>query len=161
MSAGSELLIAIIMAIGIVGTVIPFIPGLALVWLAGAIWAYFDGGDGKHLWLLAAMTLITAFGYAAQFLIPAKAATMDSPPKGTLYIGGVAGLIGFFLIPVIGAPIGFLFGIYASNLARNGNSSQAWASTMRTAVAFGWAMILQVICAVLVGLTWLVGLIIT
>ena len=35
------------MAIGIMGTIIPLIPGLALVWFAGALWAYFDGADGN------------------------------------------------------------------------------------------------------------------
>ena len=161
MSAGFELLIAIVMAIGIIGTVIPFIPGLALVWFAGAIWAFFDGGDGKHMWILAAMTLFTIIGYTAQFVIPAKAATVSAPAKGTLYLGGLAGLVGFFVLPVIGAPIGFLLGIYAGNFLNSNNSSQAWEATIRTTIAFGWAMIIQSICAVLVGLTWIVGLVIT
>ena len=161
MSAGSELLIAILMAIGIVGTLIPFIPGLALVWFAGALWAFFDGGDGKHMWILAAMTLITLIGFAAQFVIPAKAATSEKPAKGTLYMGGIFGLVGFFVLPVVGAPIGFLIGIYLMNFLNSKNSEQAWQLTLKTTVAFGWAMIIQSICAVLVGLTWLVGLIIT
>jgi uncharacterized protein len=161
MSAGSELLIAILMAIGIVGTLIPFIPGLALVWFAGALWAFFDGGDGERMWLLAVMTLFTVIGFAAQFVIPAKAATSEQPAKGTLFVGGISGLVGFFVVPVIGAPIGFLIGIYLMNLLNSKNSDQAWQLTIKTTVAFGWAMIIQSICAVLVGFTWIVGLIIT
>jgi uncharacterized protein YqgC (DUF456 family) len=101
MSAGSELLIAIIMAIGIIGTVIPLIPGLALVWFAGAIWAYFDGGDGTRMWLLALMTLFAVIGFTAQFLLPAAAVKSDSPPRNTLLVGGLFGLIGFFIYKVV------------------------------------------------------------
>lgn len=161
MSAGSELLIAIIMAIGIIGTIIPFIPGLALVWFAGAIWAYFDGGDGLRMSLLAVMTLFAIGGYVAQFLLPAAAASIDSPPKNTLLLGGLTGLIGFFVIPVIGAPIGFMAGVFASYFLNYGDATRAWTSTLRTAVAFGWAMIIQVFCGVAIALTWIVGLIIT
>ncbi len=161
MSAGSELLIAILMAIGIMGTIIPLIPGIFLVWLAGALWAYFDGADGTRMWLLAAMTLFAIIGFAAQFVLPAKAATVDSPPKGTLLLGGLSGVIGFFLIPVIGAPLGFLGGVYASYFWNTGNTAQAWTSTIRTAMAFGIALIVQFICALLIALTWIIGLIIT
>lgn len=161
MSAGSELLIAIIMAVGIIGTVVPFIPGLALVWFAGALWAYFDGGDGTRMWLLAVMTLFAVIGYAVQFALPAAAASVDSPPRNTLLLGAVAGLFGFFIIPVIGGPIGFMAGIYASYFLNTGDSTKAWTSTIRTAVAFGWAIIIQVICSVLIALTWIFGLIIT
>ena len=161
MSAGSELLIAIIMAIGIIGTVIPLIPGLTLVWFAGAIWAYFDGGDGTRMWLLALMTLFAVIGFAAQFLLPAAAVKSDSPPRNTLLVGGLFGLIGFFIVPIIGAPIGFMAGVYASYLANNGDSVAAWESTIRTAIAFGWALLVQVFCSVAIALTWLFGLIIT
>ena len=161
MSAGSELLIAILMAIGIMGTLIPFIPGLGLVWFAGALWAYFDGGDGTRMWLLAVMTLFAVIGFALQFILPDKAATSDSPPKYTIFIGALAGIVGFFLIPVIGAPIGFLAGVYANYFLNTGNSAQAWSSTIKTAVAFGWAVIAQFVCSFLIAITWIVGLIIT
>ena len=161
MSAGSELLIAILMAIGIMGTIIPLIPGLALVWFAGALWAYFDGADGTRMWILAVMTLFAVFGFAMQFVLPAKAATSNKPPKGTLLLGGLAGIVGFFLIPVIGAPLGFLAGVYANYFWNTGNSAEAWSSTIKTATAFGWALIIQFVCSLLIAMTWIVGLIIT
>lgn len=161
MSAGSELLIAILMAIGILGTVIPLIPGLALVWIAGGLWAYFDGGDGTRMWLFALMTLFAVIGYAAQFLLPAAATTSSKPPKNTLLIGGLAGLVGFFVIPIIGAPIGFMAGVYTNYFLNTGDSTKAWALTLKTAVAFGWAILIQVFCSVLIALTWIFGLIIT
>lgn len=161
MSAGSELLIAILMAIGIIGTIIPFMPGLAIVWLAGAIWAYFDGGDSPHMWILAIMTLFALIGYSLQFLLPAAAVRTESAPRNTLFLGAIAGIFGFFLIPVVGAPIGFMAGVFANYFYETGNTSQAWNLTLKTAVAFGWAVILQVIFALAIALTWIVGLIIT
>ncbi len=161
MSAGSELLIAILMAIGILGPAIPLIPGLALVWIAGGLWAYFDGGDGTRMWLFALMTLFAIIGFAAQFLLPAAAASSSKPPKNTLLFGGLAGLVGFFVIPIIGAPIGFMAGVYTNYFLSTGDSTKAWALTLKTAVAFGWAILIQVFCSVLIALTWILGLIIT
>lgn len=161
MSAGSELLIAFVMAIGILGTVLPFIPGLALVWFAGALWAYFDGGNGTRMWLLAIMTLFAVIGYAMQFLLPAAAVKADSPPRNTLLAGALFGLVGFFIVPVIGAPLGFMAGVYSSYLTSTGDSSAAWASTIRTAVAFGQALLIQFFCALMIAVTWIIGLIIT
>ena len=161
MSAFSELLIGMLMAIGIVGTVIPFVPGLGLVWFAGGGWAYFDGGDSTRVKLFVAMTVLTVIGYAAQYVLPAATATAYKAPPRTVLFGSLMGLVGFFIVPVIGAPIGFMLGVFVSYLNSTGNSTEAWAMAVRTAIAYGWGLILQVICAVLVALTWVIGLVIT
>ena len=149
------------MAVGIVGTIIPFMPGLPIVWLAGALWAYFDGGDGTHMWILAIMTLFALVGFALQFILPAAAVSAESPPRNTLLLGAIAGIIGFFIIPVVGAPIGFLAGVYANYFFNTGDPVQSWNSTLKTAVALGWGMILQATFAIAIALTWIVGLIVT
>lgn len=161
MSAFSELIIAILMAIGIIGTVIPFVPGLALTWFAGGLWAYFDGGDSTRVKLFILMTIFTVTGYAAQFVLPAATATAFKAPPRTILFGALLGLIGFFIVPVIGAPIGFMTGVYASFLASTNDSTEAWKMAVRTAVAYGWGLLLQVFCGLLVALTWIVGLILT
>lgn len=161
MSAFSELIIAFLMAIGILGTVIPFVPGLALTWFAGGLWAYFDGGDSTRVKLFVLMTIFTIAGYAAQFVLPAATATAFKAPPRTILLGSLLGLIGFFIVPVIGAPMGFMAGVYASFLSSTNDSTQAWNMAVRTAVAYGWGLLLQVAFGILIALTWIVGLIIT
>ena len=44
MPVAGELIVALVIAIGLVGTVIPMLPGPSLVGLAIVVWAAFDGG---------------------------------------------------------------------------------------------------------------------
>ena len=45
-------------------------------------------------------------------------------------LGGVLGVVGFFVIPVIGLPLGFVLGVYLSELSRVG-VDRAWPATVQ------------------------------
>ena len=49
-------------------------------------------------------------------------------PSSSLVVGGVLGVVGFFVVPVIGLPLGFVLGIYLAELQRVGRA-QAWPAT--------------------------------
>lgn len=152
-------LVAIAMAVGIVGTVVPLLPGLLLVWGAALGYGFYDGFDGVAI---AAFTLITLFGAAgmlAGWLVPQRAAGKAGATRRSMLVAAVGAVIGFFAIPVVGVMVGGLVGLYLSELQRTDDSTVAWRSTRATVVGFGLAALAQFLLALLMALTWAVWVI--
>lgn len=148
-------LVGCAVAVGIAGTLLPLVPGLGLIWLAVLAYGLIEG-FGVNGWL--AMTVITAwlaFGAIAGVRVPQRAAAAGGIGwRGQLLAFGLAAL-GFFLIPVVGAPLGFVGGVYL--IARRGaDPGRAWATTRRTLRALVTAAAVQFGSAIGMAATWLV-----
>lgn len=121
-------LAGIMMLVGIVGTVLPALPGLPLVF-AGmllAAWA----GDFEHVggWTLAILALLTLLSLGIDFLATLMGAKRVGASKPALvgavigtFAGLAFGLVGVFVGPFIGALVGellWLRGVGGQELGR-------------------------------------------
>jgi hypothetical protein len=68
-------------------------------------------------------------------------------------------VIGFFVVPVVGLPLGFVLGVYLAERLRLPGHAAAWASTRAALAAVGWSMVIEFLTALLVTAGWAVGLI--
>ena len=159
MSGTGLLLVGLAMAIGLAGTVVPMLPGLPVIWVAGLVWTLNEDGTGRWL-VLAVLTVLLLVGTAAHYVLPAKSLG-GRAPRSTLLLGVVGAVVGMFVIPLFGFVIGGVIGVYAAEVRRTGNGREAWQSTRRVLVAFGIGMAVEVGAGVLMVLTWLGGLAIT
>lgn len=99
---------------GIIGSILPVLPGLPISWL-GLLCIFFVPGIETNYWLLGIMLVITIILSILDYFIPAKGTKMFG---GTSYgiwgtnIGLVVGLffppLGFLICPFLGAFIGEL-----------------------------------------------------
>jgi uncharacterized protein YqgC (DUF456 family) len=160
MSPAGEVLIGLTMAVGIVGTLIPVLPGLFLVWAAGLFWAIFDGADTTHWLIFAFMSLIFLFGIALSFYIPAKSTKGISSPKWTLPVATLFALIGFFVIPIVGIALGFIFGVFVCQLISSREFHRALRTTGTTLKALGLVSLVQCACGITIATAWALGLLI-
>ncbi len=71
-------------------------------------------------------------------------------------LGGLLGIVGFFVVPVIGLPLGFVLGIYLSELQRLGRD-RAWPATRHALTAVGIALLVELVAGFTAAGTWLVG----
>jgi uncharacterized protein YqgC (DUF456 family) len=150
------------MVVGVVGVVIPMLPGLALCWCAVLVWAIFGGSHGWGRWVvLAVATLVAAAGIVAKYAWPGRNLKRDGVPNLTLLAGGVLGLVGFFVIPVVGLVIGFVLGVLLAERLRLGDWRLAWPSTRQALKAAGLAMLIEMGAAVGVASVWVAGLVAT
>jgi uncharacterized protein YqgC (DUF456 family) len=148
----------IAIAIGVVGVVIPVVPGLLLGWLGVLFWAVFDDAPGAVRWtVLAVATVVAVLGAAVKYLVPGKKLKSAGVPNTALLAGGVLGLIGFFVVPVVGLILGFVLGVFLVERARLG-PGQAWPSTKRALAAAGLAMLIEFTTALGVAVVWVFGL---
>lgn len=153
---GVVALVAVAMAVGIVGTVIPLLPGLLLVWGAALGYGLYEGFDAAGIAAFTVITLLGAAGTLAGWLVPQRAAGKAGAAKTSILVAAVGAVVGFFAIPVVGVMVGGLAGLYLAELQRTNDSATAWRSTRATVVGFGLATLAQFLIAIAMAAAWAV-----
>jgi uncharacterized protein YqgC (DUF456 family) len=156
---GVEVLVALGIAVGLVGVVVPVVPGALLVWAAILVWAI-DVGTATGWTVLAASTGVLVGGQVVKYTIPRKQLRERGVPNRSLIIGGLVAIVGFFVVPVVGLFLGFVVGVYASEHERVG-AQMAWPSTKAAIRAVGVSMLVELTSALLATAVWIVGVIAT
>ncbi|GGX08171.1 DUF456 domain-containing protein [Streptomyces chryseus] len=152
------LLVGLVMLLGLLGVLVPGVPGQAIVWAAVLWWALED--KTVLAWgVLIGATGLLLLDQALKPLLPARRPQESGAPQRTLMVGGIAGIAGFFLLPVVGAVLGFVGGIYGVERARLGSHGGGWASTRTVMRAVGYPVLVQLFASLLVTGTW-VGVVI-
>jgi len=150
-----DLLAGLAIAVGLVGIVLPLLPGSLLIAAAVLLWAIAVGAPAG--WVAAAAALLVlGTGTLVKYLLPARHLKSQGIPTRTLVLGGLLGVVGFFVVPVIGLPIGFVLGVYLSEARRLGRE-RAWPSTTAALRAVGLSLLIELAAGLLAALTWLVG----
>jgi uncharacterized protein YqgC (DUF456 family) len=151
---------AVLIAFGLAGVVIPLLPGLVLVWAGIAVWAFAQGSAGGWL-VLGCATLVLVLGLVLKYIVPGKRLREANVPWITLTLGVALGVIGFFVIPVIGLPIGFVLGVYLAEAVRLGSAGAAWPSTRQAVTAVGLSLLIELGAGLLAAAIWIAGLLLT
>lgn len=155
------LLVGLVMLIGLVGVIVPVLPGLLLVWGAGLAWVVLDGGGAGRWAVLAVMTVLAIAGTAAPYVLPGRSARDNGAPWTTLAWGALGMVVGFFVIPVVGVLVGGVAGVYLAELSRLGDGSTAWRSTVVVLKAAGIGILLQLLAGTLMVSAWGIGVLAT
>jgi uncharacterized protein len=153
-----DVIAGIVIALGVVGVVIPVVPGLLLSWFGVLLWAVLSGAGPLRWVVLAIATVVALVGAAIKYLLPGKRMKRVGVSNSALFAGGVLGLVGFFLIPVIGVVIGFVLGVYLVERVRLG-PGRAWPSTREALIGAGMAMLIEFTTSLAVAVVWVFGLV--
>lgn len=159
MGTTGVLLVALVMAIGVVGVLVPLLPGLLLVAGAALVWALAE--NSSYAWIVfTAMAVVLGIGTAAKYVLPARQLSAAGAPRSTLLIGAVGAIVGFFVIPVVGLPIGGVAGVYAAELRRLHESAAARRSTWITIRAIGFGVLIELLAGVVAVGIWAVSVVV-
>jgi len=154
----TEVLVAAAIVVGLVGILVPVLPGTALVLLAVLLWAAGIGtGTGWTVFGVAAFLLVV--GTVVKYAVPGRRLKSVGVPASTQWTGIALGIVGFFVIPVVGLFIGFVLGIYLAERRRVG--AAAWTSTKAALRAVGVSILIELAAAVLAASVWVLGVMIT
>jgi uncharacterized protein len=148
-----EWILAVAMLAGLVGIVVPLVPGLTLIWGAALVWAA-DERNGPGWIVLGIMTLLALGGFLAGSFLPARRASSAGAPGWVLAAGGVGMVVGFFVIPVMGAVVGGPVGIFLAELLRVRDLGIAWRTTVETIKGFGLGVAAQLAVGVIMVALW-------
>ena len=151
--------VALTVAVGLVGIVVPVLPGTVLIALGLLVWAVTTGGSAWLFFACAAVLL--AAGQVAMYLLPGRRMTRAGVRRTTLLLGAALGVVGFFVVPVVGLPIGFVLGVFLTELARaesvGGRARTAWAATVVALKGVGLSVALEASVGLLATVVGVVG----
>lgn len=153
-------LAAVLVAVGIVGIALPILPGLVLVVAGVVLWAVAQA-DAEAWIVLGVVVAIVVIGSVVKYLVPGRRLRESGVPGRTIALGAVLGVIGFFVIPVVGLLIGFVLGIYLAELVRLGGHEAAWPSTRKALAAVGWSVVIEMATGLLAAAVWVGALVFT
>ena len=155
----TEVLIAVLIAVGVAGILVPVLPGMLLVLVAILVWALEIGTTTA--WVVFAVAAgFLVLGSVVKYVVPGRRLKASGVPSSTLMVGAVLGFVGFFAIPVVGIFVGFVLGVYVAERRRVGRAG-AWPSTTHALRAVGVSILIELVAACLAALTWVVGVVVT
>jgi uncharacterized protein YqgC (DUF456 family) len=143
------------MLVGLAGTVVPVVPGLSLIWLAGLFYGIAEGFGAVGTAAFVAITVLAAVGTVAGVVLPHRAAGAAGAARTSLLLGLVAAVVGFFAVPVVGFPLGGVLGIFVGEQLRTRDVRAALRTTRATLVGFGVAALVQVGAGMVMIACWL------
>ena len=97
------------------------------------LWALMEG-TGLAWGIFVASLLVAVAGYVLQYTLPGRRMRERGVQSSTLALAVVFGIVGFFVIPVVGALVGFVLGIFVVELGRTRDRGQAWERTKHALV---------------------------
>jgi uncharacterized protein YqgC (DUF456 family) len=151
----TEVLVALVIAIGLAGILVPVLPGSVLVLAAILVWALQTGGGVAWVVFTVAAALLVV-GTVVKYAVPNRRLKDAGIASSTQWIGAAGGIVGFFVIPVVGVFVGFVVGVYLAERHRVGDRA-AWPSTKAALSAVGLSILIELAAAVLATATWVVG----
>ena len=157
---GLNVLVGLMMLMGLVGILVPVLPGLLVVWAAVLLWAWQVQTTAGWVVLGIASTLALA-GFLLQYLLPGRRMAKAGVRTSTILAAAAVAVVGFFVIPVVGAFLGFALGIYLIERIRLGAHHAAWRSTTHALKAIALSMGIELLAALAIAGTWVIGVVTT
>jgi uncharacterized protein YqgC (DUF456 family) len=159
MSGPGLAVVGLVIAAGIVGVVVPVLPGAVLAWAAIAVWAVAVGSATAWA-VLAVATLLIGGAQLVKILVPGRRLRDAGVPRQSIAAGLLLAAVGFFLVPVVGFFAGFPLGVYVEERRRLGRHGAAWRSTLEALRAMGLSIVIELSATVLAAGAWLAAVLI-
>ena len=156
LAAGLQALGYALVVLGLIGAVLPVLPGPILIWLGVLLWAWADGFVAVNWWTLGILGLLAALAWASDLFFTttlSRRAGVSWRAIGGALICGVLGGIFLSGVPVLGTLFGALVGAVAGMLVIErgikGNWPAAWAAVrayvVATAVSTGFELVVALL----------------
>ncbi|MFC9793499.1 DUF456 domain-containing protein [Streptomyces sp. NPDC057695] len=147
------LMVATVMLLGLFGVLAPGVPGTWLVWAAMLWWSLHVRTDLAWI-LLAATTGLLLLTQVVVWQLPPRRLRGVGITRRMVAYAGAGALLGFVLVPVLGAIPGFVGGIYLSERLRLGGHGQARAATRTVMRAAGTSVLVELFACLLIVGAW-------
>ncbi|HDD54621.1 MAG TPA: DUF456 domain-containing protein [Chloroflexi bacterium] len=149
-----NILIYLIMAVGLLGMIVPIYPGVVIIWAAVLIHGLATGFAVLEIWVLVVITILMIAGTLVDnFLMGGKARQAGA---SWLSIWGalLAGLVGTFAFPPLGGIVAAPTSLFLLEYARLRNSQEAWAVTKGLLTGWGLSFIARFFIGLVMIIVW-------
>ena len=150
-----EIVVALMMVVGVVGIVVPVLPGLLLVVAGVVLWALEERSTTGWV-VLGVVAVVYLAGLVLQWLVPGRRMKRAGVRTSTLLAGVVTAIVAAFVIPVVGLFVGFPLGIFLVSLARTRDHKEALRATGHALRAVGTNILIELVTAFTIIAVWAV-----
>ncbi|MDH3679667.1 MAG: DUF456 domain-containing protein [Acidimicrobiia bacterium] len=150
----ATVLVAVVMVVGLAGTIVPVLPGLAVVWGATLVYGLLVGFDVVGASIVAVSSLLLLASAVTGFVIPKRSADGADVGRWSQLIALVAAIVGFFVVPVVGLVLGALIGLFLAEYANHRTAAAAWTATVAVAKGFGLSALVDLALGVVMITLW-------
>lgn len=155
----TSVLVAAAILVGCLGIILPVLPGSILIGIAVLVWAIVIGGPMAWI-IFAIVAVFVAGGMSSSLVLTGRKLKTMEVPNTSVLLGGVLGIVGFFVIPVVGLPIGFVVGLFLAEYLRLHEAKLAWDSSWESIKAIGLGTAIEFMLALLAAITFGIGVLI-
>jgi uncharacterized protein YqgC (DUF456 family) len=145
-----------LVVLGLIGAVLPVLPGPILIWLGVLVWAWADGFVEVNWWTLGILGLLAALAWASDLFFTASLSRRAGVSWRAIAGALVCGLLGGIVlsgVPVLGTLFGALLGALAGMLVIErfikGEWGAAWHAVrtyaLATAVSTGFELVIALL----------------
>ena len=160
MITATNVIVLLAKLVGTVGIVVPVLPGLFVVWGATLVWAL-ERQDGPGWLVLGIATVAYAVGLVAQYLLPGRRMRSAGVEGWSVALALAVAVVGFFVVPVVGAPLGFVLAVYLLERVKHRQHAAAWRATTQAIRAVALNIGIELATAFAILATWAVAVYLT
>lgn len=146
--------VATAIVVGIAGTMLPIVPGIWLIWAATLVYGLASHLGTGGIVAMAVITGLAVAGTAAGVWIPQRQAAKVGIPWWGQVVAAITAILGLFVIPVVGALVGFVLGLVVVSFFLTRDVSvalpAAWTALRSMLVVSG----VQLATGVLMAIVW-------
>lgn len=146
-------LCGLVVLLGVIGSAVQVLPGPVLVAVATLVWALV-----QQTWLgwtaFAVAVVVLAGGQVLEFLLAGRTLVRAKIPRSTILLAAAAGVVGFFVVPVVGLPLFFIGALFLVELARLRTVAAAWPSTLTALKAVGIVVLVELASSLVAASAW-------
>ncbi|MBR7743100.1 DUF456 domain-containing protein [Phycicoccus sp. BSK3Z-2] len=149
----------LLILVGLFGIVVPVLPGMLLIVAGMLTFALVE--QSVLGWVLLALTVLVAgTGQVLQYLVPGRRMRERGVRTSTLVLAVALAIVGFFVIPVVGALVGFVGGIWLVETGRGAARGEAWRRTRHAVVAVAQSIGIELVAGLSIAGLYVVGAVI-
>ncbi|MGD8472840.1 MAG: DUF456 domain-containing protein [Anaerolineae bacterium] len=131
-------LTSLLMLVGVIGTVLPIIPGTILIFAGALLYALVEGFQAVGWPTIVVLGVLAAVATTADLWASSIGAKLGGASGWSVLIGLVAGLVGLVVFSLPGAIIGAVLGVLLTEIVRVGD----WRLALKAGSGWvvGWAL---------------------
>lgn len=143
------------MGVGLFLSIIPFFPGVTIIWLAALIYGIVTGFDALGIVMFILITIGFLAGISADNILMGAGARRGGASWLTIGVGLMVGIIGTIIFPPFGGLIAGPLAIFLLEVLRNREWRSGWLATRGLALGWGLSFLVRFAIGLVMIVIWL------
>jgi uncharacterized protein YqgC (DUF456 family) len=138
-----SILVGLMMLFGLLGSIIPFLPDVVLIWASALLYGLVVGWGQSGGWLFGVISVLGMIGLLSDAWVSGAGARQGGASLLTTLGGLAIGLVGLFAAGPLGFLGGILLGTFVLEYLRHRDPDQALRATFGMGIGYGASFIVK------------------